>query len=365
MDPKIHAGQVTNDTIPLVCGTNIVAFPCNSKKVRGEAAPLVEFDEYPHFAIEGRKKDKDIRAAATGAQAQFPGSQFWAIGTPAAEQGDFYELEQRAADDPSILALHAPSWTAAPKLYREHPDYYHNQFRLDPDAFNREFRAMYAKSVEPAFREEDVLANMSLAGPVPFTPAHRYGAGIDQSGLSGRDRFSLVICGYDPARDTCYEAWRHNWSVSDLDTIMAGCKEALRQYGLYEVLTDRYAKGYVHQALEKEGISGSVAPPSAELCMEFRRLLVARKFELPMDNEVKEGLLQTQLYFTDKAHTPSVSHPRSQKGHGDEVEARFRATHQAVTGNWSTRRDSEYDRLEEARIRREEEEYDPLCHGRS
>lgn len=364
LDPKLHLDMATNDTIPLIVGTEIVAFPCNSKKVRGPASPMVGMDEYAHFAIQGRKKDKDIRSAATGTQAQFPGCQVWMISTPLAEEGDFYDTEQLAKTDSTILFFHAPSWTAAPVLYRNNPDFYHNEFRRDPDAFHREYRAEYAKSVTPAFREEDILAAMMLAGEVPYDGAMRYGAGIDQSGLSGNDRFTLVVCGYDAGRDVCFEACRRSYSISDLDLIMAEVRQTLLQYHLYSAATDRFAKGYVHAALEKEGISATVAPPVADLCIEFRQLLVARKMHLPMAHAVKLGLEQTNMVLTEKSRTPTVYHPRSKSGHGDEVDALLRAVHQAVTENWGPVRETAVER--EWRWAREqaESEYDPMTHGR-
>jgi len=257
----------------------------------------------------------------------------------------------------------APSWTAAPILYRTNPEYYHNQFRTDPDAFNREFRGGYDKAVEPMYREEDVTANMVLAGEIPFDPGLRYGAGIDQSGLSGKDRFSLVVCYHEGARDVCGVAVRKSWSVSNLDLIMAECREVLQRHGLYETMTDRYAKGYVHTALAKIGCAGVVAPAAAELHLEFRRLLVAHKMELPIDNSLKDGLLQTQCFYT-KTGVVSIAHPRSGKGHGDEVEALVRAVHQAVTGNFGAGRSSDSEQQDEHRRQQEEESYDPLTYGR-
>lgn len=364
LDQELHLGRVTNDTIPLICGTEIKAFPCNSKAIRGVAAPCVLFDEYPYFALEGRKRDKDVRSAATGGMAQFPGSQFMAIGTPAAEQGDFYDLEQLAKDDPSILALHAPSWTAAPILYRNNPDEYHKAFRLDPDAFNREYRAEYDKAVESMYREEDVLPCLLLAGEVPFNPSWRWGAGIDQSGLAGNDRFSLALAYYDPGRDVVGVGYLRSWKVADLDVIMADSRMALQRYRVIEAATDKYAKGYVHAALKKEGIQGVIAPPSVELHMEARRLMVGRKLELPMQNDVKEGFLQTQCFYTAKANTPSISHPRTKEGHGDEIEAIVRALHQAVAGNYMKGRFTTEERQQQDEISRREQEYDPSTYGR-
>ena len=365
MDPKLHLNIATNDTIPLIVGAEIQAFPCNSKKVRGEAAPLVEFDEYPHFAFEGRKKDKDVRAAACGAQGQFPGCQFLMIGTPAAEQGDFYDTELAASDPGSgIMFLHASSWTAAPTLYRNNPGYYHEKFRQDPDSFTREYRARYDKSVEPMYREEDILACMVLAGELGYNPEWRWGAGIDQSGLSGNDRFALTISYYDPSRDCCGMGCRRTWSVSDLDLIMGECRAIMHRYRLYEAMTDRFAQGYVASALAKEGIQSVVAPQDAELHIAFRRLLVARKYELPMDNPIRDGLLQTQCFYTSKTNRPSIAHPRTRHGHGDEIQSLVRSAHQAVNANYMRRADDERDSADRARIEREESAYDPLTFWR-
>lgn len=364
MNPDMRVNvAATKDMVPLICGTEVQAFPCNSTKVRGEAAPVVALDEYAHFALEGRKKDKDIRGAATGTQGQFPGEQELLTSTPLAAEGDFYDTEELARSEPSILAFHAPSWTAAPILYRNNPEFYHRKFREDPQQFNIEYRAEYAQSVTPAFREEDIIAGMVLAGELPFDPSHRYGAGVDQSGLSGNDRFSLVICGYDPATDVCYEACCHNHSISDLDLIMADAKETIRRYGVHEVATDRFAKGYVHSAFAKEGIGAVVAPPEADLVVEFRQLLVARKMQLPIRHTVHLGLQQTCMMLTDKSRTPTVWHPRSKAGHADEVAARFRAVHQVMSDNWMRGRRAE-DSADRARIEREEAEYDPLTFWR-
>lgn len=361
MDPELHQNQVTNDTLPLITGTEIVAMPCNSKRVRGEASPLVEFDEYMAFAVEGRKKDKDIRTAACGSQAQFPNSQFMAIGTPLAEQGDFYELEKQAANNSSILAFHAPSWFAAPHLYRNNPDFYHNAFRTDPQGFDQEYRANYASAVEGAFREDDVDACSILAGEVPYDPICRYGAGIDQSGLSGRDRFAMAVAYYDPVRDVAGLAYYRSWAISELDIVMSDCRAAFQRYGCYEAMVDRYAGGYVQAALAKVGIQAQLSPKSAELVISLRQLMVARKLELPIDDKVKRGLLRTELVYSDTAQTPRISHPRDSKGHGDIIDALLRAVRMAVAGNFGRNSFTEEESLRKKEIEAAEAAYDPLA----
>jgi hypothetical protein len=366
LDEELHHDKATDDTIPLITGAEISAFPCNSKKVRGPASPLVMLDEYAHFALEGHRKDKDIRSAATGSQGQFPGCQEYMTSTPLVEEGDFYETEKLArAGDPDILFFHAPSWTAAPLLYRNNPEYYHRKFRHEPDLFNIEFRAEYGTSRSPAFSDIDIDAAQVLLGELPFDPACRYGAGIDQSGLSGNDRFSLVICGYDPRRDVCFEARRKSWSITNLDLIMAECRDLLHLYRVYEVAVDRYAHHYVANALAHEGITAIAAGDSTDLCVEFRQLLIAHKMQLPVDSAVKLGLQQTNMVVTEKARKPIVWHPRGKAGHGDEVDARFRASHQAMTSSWSRSRAlSQDDREKSARRQRDQDSYDPLTWGR-
>ena len=365
LDEELHHGRATDDTIPLITGAEISAFPCNSKRVRGPASPLVMLDEYAHFALEGHRKDKDIRSAATGSQGQFPGCQEYMTSTPLVEEGDFYDTEKLAKDgDPDILFFHAPSWTAAPSLYRNNPEYYHRKFRHDL-AFDIEFRAEYGTSRSPAFADADIDAAMVLAGELPYDASCRYGAGIDQSGLSGNDRFSLVVCGHDPRRDVCFEACRRNWSITDLDQIMAECRQVLSSYRVYRVVADRYAHHYVANALSHEGIEAVPAGDTTDLCIEFRQLMIAHKMELPIDNTVKLGLQQTNMVVTDKARKPIVWHPRGKTGHGDEVDARFRASHEAMTTSWSrSRHDTQEDRQATARRRQEEENYDPMTYGR-
>ena len=54
----VHQSAVTNNTIPLIVGTEIQAMPCNSKRLRGEAFRVVIFDDYPFL----RKMDSLLAA---------------------------------------------------------------------------------------------------------------------------------------------------------------------------------------------------------------------------------------------------------------------------------------------------------------
>jgi hypothetical protein len=362
LDPEIHLAVVTDEAVPLCCGSQITAYPCNSKKVRGEAAPLVVLDEYAQFLTDGKKTDRDIRRAATGAQGQFPGYQEMLTSTPLAEQGDFYESEQNAVGDPSTLCLAAPSWAAAPQLYRNNPEYYHKQFRDDPEGFNREFRAQYAKSASPAFDADALEACATLAGDVPHDATCRYGAALDQSGLAGADRFCLSIAGYDGARDmvttVCHRTW--NLTEKDLDYAMGETRDLLRRYGLYKIATDRYAKGWVHAALAKVGVEALIAPSIVELCKEYNLLLLAKKAALPFSGTLVDGLKKTQL-IVSKANNPSIQHPRTSQGHGDDADACVRAVHEAVAGNYSTNPNDPWHAEADRQQAETEERYDPLA----
>lgn len=305
----------TQSELTLKNNMKIISLPCNSTAGRGLPIACLIFDEIAHFYTEGVKADEGIFNALRPRQAQFPGCKLMMISTPAAKQGLFFNFFEEGFKVPGRFTAQAPTLYMNPLVDRKFLD---KEKARDIDSYRREFLAQFAEKVEAFLSYELVENSLKLAGDLPYKEGNRYYAGIDASGLAGRDKFSLAIAhkqGINVYIDKVI-----SWNLKDPDPIMKDIKGLAGVYHINRVSIDRYAKGWVLAALKKIGLFVNIRPSLAEIYVNIKSLMLGNRLFLPDNKAIKKAFLNTQAYY-GRNNALSIAHSRDSEGHADEADA--------------------------------------------
>jgi len=293
----------------------IISLPCNSTAGRGLPICAFVLDECGHFYTEGIKADQTIYDSLRPRMAQFPGAKVVLISTPAAKQGLLWNFFEEGFTVPSRFTAQADTRTVNPDIPKE---FIKAEYKRDVDYARREFGAEFAEKIESFFPYEILQNSFTLIGSLAYKNEFAYSAGIDQSGLSGRDRFALAISHKEG--DAVLVDYIKAWETKDSDTILKEVGKLTEGYRLNKVSIDRYAKGWVAQALNKLGLEVEIRPSMAEIYTNLKSLMIAGRLRLPDNSDLRKALQNTQAYY-GKNNALSIGHTRSAAGHADLADA--------------------------------------------
>ena len=293
----------------------ILSLPCNSTAGRGLPIVCLIFDEIGHFYTEGVRADESIFNALNPRRVQFPGSKLILISTPSAKQGLLWNYFDKGFRNHKRLTAQADTLFMNPLVDKNFLD---KERKRDIDNYRREFLAQFAERIEAFLSYEIVFNSLRLAGDLPFKSGYQYFSGIDASGLAGRDKFSLAIT-HKQENDVYIDKVR-SWDLKDPDPIMKDIKELAGIYHITKTSIDRYAKGWVKNALEKIGLEVNIRPSLAEIYVNIKSLMLGDKLYLPDNQGIKKAFLNTQAYY-GRNNQLSIAHNRNSEGHADEADA--------------------------------------------
>ena len=302
-------------SLVLTNGMCIASFPCNSTAARGLPIFLLVFDEVAHFRIEGPKADETVNNALRPRMAQFPGAKCLKISTPAAKQGLLWDEFSEGFQVPGRLTIQAPTRVVNPVILQ---DFIDKEYKRDPDNAEREFGAEFAEQVDAYLPFNKLNECFVLGGDLLPDRSNKYFCGIDQSGLSGRDRFALAVA-HRQEKEVIVDLVR-TWDTKDGNQIITETKGITRDYGIDTVTIDRYGAGWVQQAFTDVGLEVKVRETLPNVYQNFKSLLMAGLVKLPDTKSLKDGLVKTQAYY-GRNNSLSISHERSVAGHADEADA--------------------------------------------
>jgi len=312
---KDYVRDHTQSELILKNDMRILSLPCNTTAGLGLPIVCLIFDEIGHFYIEGVKADKDIFNALNPRRAQFPGSKLILISTPAGKQGLLWNYFDEGFKEHKRLTAQAETYFMNPLVDK---DFLEKEKKRDIDNYRREFKAEFAEKVE-AFLSYDLVVNsLKLAGDLPYKSEYQYFSGIDASGLAGRDKFSLAIT--HKQENNIYIDKIKSWDLKDPDPIMRDIKELAGIYNFVKTSIDRYAKGWVKNALEKIGLEVDIRPSLAEIYVNVKSLMLGNRLFLPDNQEIKKSFLNVQAFY-GRNNALSIAHPRNVEGHSDEIDA--------------------------------------------
>ena len=305
----------TMSELTLKNNMRILSLPCNSTAGRGLPIICLILDELAHFYTEGVKADETIFNSLNPRRAQFPGSKLILVSTPSAKQGLLWNFFDGGFKVPDRLTAQAETLFMNPLVDR---NFLEKEKKRDIDNYRREFKAQFAEKVE-AFLSYDLVVNsLKLAGDLPFKSEYQYFSGIDASGLAGRDKFSLAIA-HEQGNDIYVDKIK-SWDLKDPDPIMRDIKELAGIYNFVKTSIDRYAKGWVKNALEKINLEVNIRPSLAEIYVNVKGLMIGDRLFLPDNKGIKKAFLNTQAYY-GRNNALSIAHTRDLEGHADEADA--------------------------------------------
>jgi len=312
---KDYVRDHTQSELILKNNMRILSLPCNSTAGRGLPIFCLIFDEIGHFYIEGVKADETIFNALNPRRAQFPGSKLILISTPSAKQGLLWDFFDKGFKEHKRLTAQSDTLFMNPLVDKK---FLEKEKKRDIDNYRREFLAQFAEKVE-AFLSYDLVVNsLKLAGDLPYKSEYQYFCGIDASGLAGRDKFSLAIT--HEQENNIYIDKIRSWDLKDPDPIMRDIKELAGIYNFVKVSIDRYAKGWVKNALEKIDLEVNIRPSLAEIYVNIKSLMLGDRLFLPDNREIKKSFLNVQAFY-GRNNALSIAHPRNVEGHSDEIDA--------------------------------------------
>lgn len=301
--------------LTLTNNMKIISLPCNSTAGRGLPIACFVLDECAHFYTEGVKADQTIYDSLRPRMAQFPGAKVVLISTPAAKQGLLWNFFQEGFSVPSRWTAQADTRVVNPEIPEK---FIKREYKRDIDYARREFGAEFAEKIESFFAYEVLENSYTLVGSLPYNEGFDYSLGIDQSGLSGRDRFALAISHKED--DKILVDHIEAWQTKDSDIILKGVGELAGAYSINRASIDRYAKGWITQALNKLGLEVEIRPSLPEIYTNLKSLLIAQKVKLPDNPDLRKALTNTQAYY-GKNNSLSIGHQRSAAGHSDLADA--------------------------------------------
>ncbi|MBA7564033.1 hypothetical protein ES695_03310 [Candidatus Atribacteria bacterium 1244-E10-H5-B2] len=324
--PKLkgYVRDHTQSELILKNNMRILSLPCNSTAGRGLPVVCLIFDEIGHFYTEGVRADETIFNALRPRQAQFPGAKLVLISTPSAKQGLLWNFFDDGFKTAGRLTAQAETLFMNPLVDQK---FLQKEKKRDIDNYRREFLAEFAEKVE-AFLSYDLVAGaLKLAGDLPYKAEYRYYAGIDASGLAGRDKFALAIT--HKQDNKVYVDKSVTWNLSDPDPIMKDIKELTGIYHINKASIDKYAKGWVQNALEKIGLEVNIRPSLAEIYVNIKSLMLGDRLYLPDNQGIKKAFLNTQAYY-GRNNQLSIAHERDSAGHSDEADAISTSVFEAI-----------------------------------
>lgn len=301
-------------------GIKIVSMPCSSTAARGLPICCLILDEAAYFSREGPRADETIFSSLRPRMSQFPGAKVIIISTPGGRQGLLWQLFSEGSQVPGRFTAQGSTREINPIIPSELLE---KEKKRDPDNYRREFEAEFAQRSEQ-YLSDDLIAKCCRLEPNKGArPGVSYSCGIDQSGLSGRDRFSIALCSSSGGRVSV--DYTKSWQTKDSDRILRDVKTITKSYNCLSALIDQYSRGWIQAALRKVGLSTQVRPNLPVCYSNLKSLMTAQKILLPDTLEVKEALQNTQGYWS-RANALSIGHERNSQGHGNVADAIVTAT---------------------------------------
>jgi hypothetical protein len=296
-------------------GMAIISLPCTSTAGRGLPVFMTIFDEYAHFRIEGTRADEAVYNGLTPRLGQFGGGKLFMISTPAAKQGVFWESFSQGFQVPGRLTCQGGTLLMNPEF---DVAYLAKEEKRDLDSYRREFLAEFSESCFAFLPATELGECFRVAGD-QMVESYRYFAGVDQSGLAGRDQFGFAIAHRSHQGEVVVDCVR-SWATKSGDQIMGEIGELCQRYHVREILIDRYGAGWVKERFEGLGLVVGVRPELPTVFINLKSLILGKKVVLQDHKGLKDGLVTTEGYYS-KSNSLSISHPRTSEGHGDLADA--------------------------------------------
>ncbi|MBA7569221.1 hypothetical protein ES695_20010 [Candidatus Atribacteria bacterium 1244-E10-H5-B2] len=293
----------------------IISGPCNSTALRGLPIAVLIMDEIAFYRIEGPKADETIFNSLRPRMAQFIEGKLFLISTAGSKQGLFFNFFDEGFRVEDRLTIQANTRFVNPEIPQKFLD---KEKARDIDNYMREFEGIFSEKLEAFFSYELMQKPFILAGDLSYKSEHNYYLGLDQSGLSGRDRFALAIAHKEG--DLAIVDIVRSWETKDLDIILDEIKTLAKAYHINEAIIDKFSKGYVEHSFKKIGLEVKIRASLADVFVGLKAKMIQDKLQLPDRPDLKAGMRNTIAIY-NKSNQLAITHQRGPEGHADEIDA--------------------------------------------
>jgi len=296
-------------------GVIITSGPCTTTGFRGYSICVLIMDEISFFRLEGPRADIDIVNSLRPRQSQFKDNKWFLISTAGSKQGVFFQYFDEGFKIQDRLTIQSNTRFVNPLIPQEFID---KERSRDLDNAKREFDAEFSEKLEAFFSYELMQKPFVLAGDIPYRSGMNYSLALDQSGLSGKDRFALSI-GHREGDIAVIDIVR-SWQTKDLDVILSEIEKLAKAYHLNVAIIDRYSKGYVEASFKKIGLLIKIRPALAVVFVALKAKMIQDKLKLPDRPDLRAGLKNTIAIY-NKSNQLTIYHERGPEGHADEIDS--------------------------------------------
>jgi hypothetical protein len=306
----------TQDEIWLKNGARIAVKAANYRATRGYNVALAILDEFAFF-----RDEKSANPAEEILTSLLPslidGGRILGISTPYGKFGLLYDLykEHFGVESSDQLIWKAPTSVMNPSYRQGTID---RLLKRDRILFASEYLAEFRSDIE-SFLPEALIRLYATGAQRPPAPNRRYTCFIDPSG-GRQDSFTLAI-GHSENEKTHVDLIRETKSPFDPAEVVREYAAVAKQYGIYEVISDRFAGAWLESAFNKQNLLVRLSDLSAsELFLEFQARLSSGQVSLIDDPTLIIQLRQLERRTTSGGRD-KVGHPEVAGYHDDVANA--------------------------------------------
>lgn len=291
----------------------------SSKTTRGVAACAVLCDEIAYWNLDESMKETDykILKAVRPAMKQFgKHAVMIKLSSPGIKQGELYKeykMSREGTLPESYAVFKAPSWMMNTILPAEE---FVEEWKLDPDGFDVEYRSNFADSLSNFILPEYV--DMAVVKGQKFAVPHAsknviYKAAIDAAYKN--DRFTFSVVGL--VNDRVVQFVSHGWKGSRKDPVSAFevaeyIKNVCKQYSIDEVAADQFSFQPLKEIFDRYGINLVEHPftPSwkKKIYFNLKKLIHSQQIDL-LDNELQTREIKELMVEQAATGTVKIGHP--------------------------------------------------------
>ena len=298
----------TQESITLTNRVRIEVHTASFRSLRGYTVAAAILDECAFFPTgDSAEPDYEIVAALRPAMSTIPNALLLGISSPYARRGilwDSYKEHYGRENAPALI------WRAATKAMN--PTVSQATIAIayarDAAAAAAEYGAEFRTDLEKFVPVELVEAAMVHPRELPRVPFLDYHGFCDPSGGSS-DSFTLAIAHCEREK-VVLDVLRESVPPFSPEFVVREFAAVLRQYGVSEVVGDRYAGEFPRELFSKQGILYRVSERSAsELYLELLPLLTSGRVEFFEHPRLKNQLVS--LSRKTGRQRDIVTHPPS------------------------------------------------------
>lgn len=281
---KMIKGKITQNCITLNNGVEIQIYPCSIGKVRGESLISFIADEVAHWKVEGVDIDQDVLDSARPGL-DFEYSKMIKISTPWMMKGEIYQdfKQYYGKENDDVLVFQGDTETIFPAYAEKNKKKLERQKKRNPLMYETErlarFRSDLSAMYDPFIIDKAINYDRPLE--LPYREGVEYMCFVDVAGGGGKDSFAIAIGHLEDER-IVIDVVRSRPPKFNPDEVTAQYCELLKQYGISEVIGDKFSGDYGSNSFAKHDIGYEKSKKTkSELYLEAESPFNVERVDIP------------------------------------------------------------------------------------